>query len=668
MSIRWLAALLLLALLSPVQGQSGFTGYEWPGTEYSLLIPAGWDAPVPGTSEDGFRQTVLLAQNFADNPATRPPGTPLIELTALPILPEETDLAAELLHLLDALDIDSGGVLPGRLLGLDALFAAGSSADGVLFGLGRAVQLPQGGALFMVGRVASVQRENFTATFEAVADSLTMGNANDVPPPQYGFLWRTERTPADGESAFLDVGGLTRMPDDGELILADAAAGIVRIDSRSGIVLAAQPFADEALPTDIALGTDGALYVADSLCGCVRVLANGEEGAPFGGFAADAPRSIALAADGTLYATDFDDDEAVILRAFSAEGETQLAFTETLFTQPLLAADQSGRVFALSDDLTLYGLQEGLFAPFFRLESGSEATAFAFDGANNLLIATVGDGLQRFDNTGLLQNSVELDSFGDLSAVAAAPDGTLYLAESDGSYGAVSALRLGIGEDRIGALTLWAGREAGGTFTTEDTRQVWYYEADAAETITVTAVAGEESFDLDIALRLLAEGGGEVAYAADDDAGFLFNPLDAQLRDVRLPAAGWYAIVVERQAGEGAYRLGLSAPIALGLLDGNLTVGGALRETLPAQRYRVTASGRQSLTITLRTRSGTLDPLLRLLDANGNVLAENDDADDAALGLDAQIFQFDVPFDGTYIVEAARFDGEGEYTLEITAE
>jgi hypothetical protein len=67
----------------------------------------------------------------------------------------------------------------------------------------------------------------------------------------------------------------------------------------------------------------------------------------------------------------------------------------------------------------------------------------------------------------------------------------------------------------------------------------------------------------------------------------------------------------------------------------------------------------------MMAESGDLDPLLRLRDASGNVLAENDDAADSSLGLNAQLLQVALPADGPYTVEAVRFAGTGRYRLVI---
>lgn len=66
------------------------------------------------------------------------------------------------------------------------------------------------------------------------------------------------------------------------------------------------------------------------------------------------------------------------------------------------------------------------------------------------------------------------------------------------------------------------------------------------------------------------------------------------------------------------------------------------------------------ITARLQRASGNLDPLLLLTDANGMVLAENDDAPNS--GLDASIDGFLIREDGTYILVASRYAGEAGTT------
>ncbi len=66
-----------------------------------------------------------------------------------------------------------------------------------------------------------------------------------------------------------------------------------------------------------------------------------------------------------------------------------------------------------------------------------------------------------------------------------------------------------------------------------------------------------------------------------------------------------------------------------------------------------------TITMVDTSPSDDLDPYLYLLDADGNELASNDDADDPLVGfLNAQIVGFTLPYSGPYTIRATRF-GEG---------
>lgn len=53
------------------------------------------------------------------------------------------------------------------------------------------------------------------------------------------------------------------------------------------------------------------------------------------------------------------------------------------------------------------------------------------------------------------------------------------------------------------------------------------------------------------------------------------------------------------------------------------------------------------------------------MNQSGNLIAENDDADDVSLGVDSQLLDIRLPINGLYTIEAIRFDGEGSYTLTV---
>jgi hypothetical protein len=99
---------------------------------------------------------------------------------------------------------------------------------------------------------------------------------------------------------------------------------------------------------------------------------------------------------------------------------------------------------------------------------------------------------------------------------------------------------------------------------------------------------------------------------------------------------------------------------------------GTLNSANETDLYRLQASEGDVITITMQKSNDTsnLDPYLKLYDATGALLAENDDAENVSeeLGfLDSQIFEFEVPADGVYLIEASALfiPDDGEYTLLV---
>ena len=121
------------------------------------------------------------------------------------------------------------------------------------------------------------------------------------------------------------------------------------------------------------------------------------------------------------------------------------------------------------------------------------------------------------------------------------------------------------------------------------------------------------------------------------------------------------------------------APLALLIPDNdtttaNITVGGTVNESLETvgdrDWYRIDLTEGQVIQVDL-TRDGSTDPLedplLRLIDDNGKVVAFNDDI---VLGVEQESQMcFEVLEAGTYFIEVASFanDHDGDYQLEVSA-
>ncbi len=103
-------------------------------------------------------------------------------------------------------------------------------------------------------------------------------------------------------------------------------------------------------------------------------------------------------------------------------------------------------------------------------------------------------------------------------------------------------------------------------------------------------------------------------------------------------------------------------PITPGSYEGNIN------DTTFSVRYSFEAQEGDTVTITMETTSGDLDPFLLLLGPTGRLLATNDDRETGVR--DAQIVQ-SITRSGTYTIEATRFDqetGTSSGTFRLTLE
>ncbi len=212
-----------------------------------------------------------------------------------------------------------------------------------------------------------------------------------------------------------------------------------------------------------------------------------------------------------------------------------------------------------------------------------------------------------------------------------------------------------------------------GALTADRTEEAWRYSGLAGEVITIAAVdlarPSPTALGLDMEIILYAPDGSELARNDDHSGLDLYGLYDAQIRDLTLPETGEYRIVVRSvQNTIGTYTLGVSAPRLIALDPSGITrISGRIQAVFPRQKWQFEASEGQVLTITMLATSGTLDTLLDLTSPSGRRTAYNDDASDPALGVNAQIVRVQLPRDGIYTLDAARYDGTGTYELIIAA-
>jgi hypothetical protein len=110
-----------------------------------------------------------------------------------------------------------------------------------------------------------------------------------------------------------------------------------------------------------------------------------------------------------------------------------------------------------------------------------------------------------------------------------------------------------------------------------------------------------------------------------------------------------------------------STPVSIFPLTPGSSIEGNLNNNIPAARYSFVANRGDSVTISMESTSGDLDPFLVLRDPNGLTIAQNDDAQS---GQRNALITATLDQTGTYTIEATRFDGaegttNGTYRLSL---
>jgi hypothetical protein len=192
------------------------------------------------------------------------------------------------------------------------------------------------------------------------------------------------------------------------------------------------------------------------------------------------------------------------------------------------------------------------------------------------------------------------------------------------------------------------------------------YNAGADEQITVIAHSIAE---IDVTLGILLDN---QRLAFNDDHGTDRADLraqDAAIENLVLPGAGTYTIRVNSFNGvqTGEVEIGVeSAPVIAACQLPTQVV-----KFRPDSSFNCTLSATSdtTMTITARDLSGTLDPVLSLLDSTSNRVAYNDDHSTASLSLDtldAQISNVTLKAGEIYTIRVTDFSGEtGIFELQL---
>lgn len=678
----------MLSVLSVAAQDIVPTPYTWESAGLTFLYPTAWDLP----EDQG--DVLQMAQVLAEVPEIRPAAVPYITLTVI----GNGDPLALLEAALSEIGIQPGSATPITLLGAEGQETTGTSGEGRYIGIGRVGSLPNGSQLLIIGHAPVEQAEAFRTIYDLVASSLTISDTEIIEAPideapqdtegsdafgvgegesQYGVLWRTMRTFDQGEDTFLNLIGLAYAPN-GMIYTYDYDLGLVQLDATTGSVLSVYANEDIQEPTNITADAAGSVYITDVLCACVHVFSNGTwAGSPITGFSENSPESIVMTPSGLLYGTNEDEEGYISIIALQNGAQVQsIRLSEEVFLQPRLSADNNGRVLALLDDGTVMAIENNTATPLYDLGTTSEIILdFEVDSGGNFILLTESQGIAVVDQQGnfieqpgvLVNDNPQGSDMVFPTGLAISPDGVIYFADSNGEFGAVVALSTNVPAGQIGSTELTLNASVQGNLDDEVPQQSWAFTGTAGQRITIFATDSLNG-ELNLALRLLDPTGTEEAFNDDQEGIELLYPTDAQIVDHPLATSGIYTIVAEQVDGTGSYMLAISETRTITLEDG-IVLQGTLNDALATDRYEFQGEAGQVLNLTQRAQEGdSLDTLLRVFGPQGDLIEENDDADDTTLESDSQILGLTLPESGLYMIEASRFDGAGRYELIINYE
>ncbi|MBE2271437.1 MAG: hypothetical protein IAE80_24605 [Anaerolinea sp.] len=624
MLVRLAALCLFIAFILPAHDD--WTAVVWADTGLTLTVPIGWQVSYPETGllvlEDGSGATIRMR------------------------VAENGDPSAVLQAELGVLDLLHYGFQAATLYARPAWSVDAVSRDGLYTGIGKAGYLPDDRVIAAVGRWRGT-----SVVFDDLLASLSTG---DPILPSFQPVWTLTDRAFERVIAGADGTIYALMPN---------AGGISAMNGATGAVIADYAFEHPTQPTDLAIDRAGVVYVADVVCRCLLRLANGVWLDPVGAFAGNAPLGAAVAPDGTIYAIDRTKEGNYALQVVGEDELIPLNFNAV--APPAVTVSADGQPL-LTEWLT--SLMDSATYAYISVAGASFGSWHAFPPAD---ITDDGQGGMVYAGSSVAHrlSHGEWEALLSVSALSAAlDDDALYVVTADGALTGYRrqfpTTRGGLPEQIVSSGAAFGGLSESAPI------QTWAYAGTTGETITINAVdparSDPYSVSLDMALRVTAPDGRELAYN-DDQLGLdLYGAYDAQIADLVLPADGVYSIAVEWVQGQGAYLLGVrSDQSASAGDDGVIRITGTLIDAAPVERWVFAATEGDVITLTMIAQSGDLDPALELLRPDGTRLAYNDDTTDAELGVNAQIYRVRVPVTGNYVVEASRFDGSGHYELVI---
>lgn len=208
------------------------------------------------------------------------------------------------------------------------------------------------------------------------------------------------------------------------------------------------------------------------------------------------------------------------------------------------------------------------------------------------------------------------------------------------------------------------GESVNGVLADDRPEESYLFSGESGDVITASA-RRESGADLSLILAVRAPDGTLIARDDSNDSDV------AAIEGFRLPATGTYRLVVSRFGGATGQTAGRYAVTLVGAAAARPVRGttrydtsaiGRLNDSAPLDRISFTGRAGDVIGVTGIATSGDLDITLALEDANGVLLATNDDAN----GTDAAMIPIQLPADGDYLVVVGRAGASaGNYTLNV---
>ncbi len=249
-------------------------------------------------------------------------------------------------------------------------------------------------------------------------------------------------------------------------------------------------------------------------------------------------------------------------------------------------------------------------------------------------------------------------------------DGTYALHVEDGSLnGGRYTLRLENDNPATGpAVPLRLNQARDDQIAAGNSVDSWRFDAEEGATVTI-AVAPDTRGNLSAALMLLGPDGHVLAQSEAAPG------MDATIPAYRVPYQGTYTVRVARVLGDigrtqGRYSLVVQQDAAPPGIEGPpLLFGdvqrGTLDNTTPVIRWLFEGEAGNVIRVRLERTSGTLDPVVRIYDPQGMLVAQADGDGEGNIELFVEL-----PILGRYIIETRRYHGawgitSGNYALGL---